>query len=94
MIYEHQINWATANDNNLIRYLYIVKSASELSVVPHFTSSSLLSRPCPNLTCCSLYEHKNSTTRKGCAVLALCYASGSSVLFKLTSVDFALSIVR
>ena len=39
-------------------------------------------QPCPNLTRCTLYEHKNSTTGKGCTILAVCYASGSSVSLK------------
>ena len=57
MKYEHQINWANVCSNKLD--ISTVRSALELSVVPYFTSSSLLSQLCPNLICCTLYDRKN-----------------------------------
>ena len=42
-----------------------------------------------NITRCTLHDHKNLTTKTSCAILAVCYASDSSVSFEPTFVDFA-----
>ena len=42
-----------------------------------------------NITRCTLHDHKNVTTKTSCAILAVCYASDSSVSFEPTFVDFA-----
>ena len=85
--YEHKIRWATANDNNLD--ISTVRSASELSVVPYFTSSSLLSRPCPNSTRCTLYGRKNRTNSYDFLRITRVNALLLSVYFKPVFVDIA-----
>ena len=66
----------------------------------------LLSTPTPNLseqiilTCCTLYEHKNSTTWNSFTILAVCYALNleffclrQACLYSFCSCDRSLSVV-
>ena len=81
MKYEHQINWTNAYNYNLD--VYTVRFASDQSVVPYFTPSSLL-----------LYDYRNQTNSYyNFLRIKRVHALDSSVSFKPTSVDFDFLIV-
>jgi hypothetical protein len=90
MKYEPQINWANAFNNNLD--ISTGRSASELLVVPYFTSSSLLSRPCPYSTRRTLYDRENRTNSYDFLQIKRVHALLLSVSFKPIFVDFTLVI--
>ena len=90
MKYEPQINWANAFNNNLD--ISTGRSASELLVVPYFTSSSLLSRPCPYSTRCTLYDRENQCNSYDFLRINRVHALLLSVSFKPIFVDIAFVI--
>ena len=80
MKYELQINWANAFNNNLD--ISTGRSTSELLVVPYFTSSLLLSRPCPYSTRCTLYDRENQSNSYDFLRIKRVHALLLSVSFK------------
>ena len=88
MKYEHQINWANVYANNLDISTVGVLQNGLLYLISIRTSP--LSERMANSEGCTSYDHKNLTTETSCTILAVCYASISSVSFKSTFVYFAI----